>query len=176
MLLYKRFFSLLSWAFLALPFFPAQGFSASSTTASPAKSSKATKELAIWPKAQENFKRIIITLPAKTDEATLRIELIPQKTMQVDCNSVVLRGNMETKNLQGWGYDYYVLNNVSSPISTQMACPKQDKKQVKPVEIMTNLSFLLYNSKLPLVIYIPKDTQLSYRIWTAGTLQIGQEK
>ena len=82
---------------------------------------------------------------------------------------------MTTQTIQGWGYDFYRLDKISKPASTLMACP-QIIKQEKQVSITTNLTFINYNSKLPLVVYVPDDITLAYRIWTSSSMHQARNK
>ncbi|CAI3925446.1 Serine protease inhibitor ecotin (Eco) (PDB:1SLU) [Commensalibacter communis] len=126
--------------------------------------------MSIWPKPEKGFKQIVIQLPHLQDEDLYRVELIPEKTLKADCNHIMINGTIETKPLTGWGYEYYVLSQIGQPASTRMACFPQTT-ELKQIAIHTNLKFLRYNSKLPLVIYTPKDIHLSYRVWSAGELK-----
>lgn len=131
--------------------------------------------LSIWPKAEAGYKRVIIQLPPLSDEELSKVELLPQQTMKTDCNRILINGDIETKPLSGWGYEYYVLSKIYEPASTRMACNPPTLSS-KPITIQTNLSFLRYNSKLPIVVYVPKNIHLSYRIWSAGALQNTEDK
>lgn len=131
--------------------------------------------MSIWPKAESGYKRVVIQLPTLKDEDAYRVELVPQKTMKADCNHIMINGKIETRPLTGWGYEYYVLSQIYPPASTRMACIPEIT-QSKSISIQTNLSFIRYNSKLPIVVYIPKDIQLSYRIWSAASLQNAENK
>jgi ecotin len=75
---------------------------------------------------------------------------------------------LEEKNLEGWGYPFYRLDKVIGPMSTLMACP--DGKSKKDFVPVVGDGFLLrYNSKLPIVLYVPKDIEVRYRIWSASS-------
>ncbi|EHD14520.1 hypothetical protein CIN_04520 [Commensalibacter intestini A911] len=130
--------------------------------------------MAIWPKPEKGYKQVVIQLPMLQNEELYRVELIPEKTIKTDCNRVMISGEMDTKPLTGWGYEYYVLSKINEPASTRMACIPQ-KIENKAIAIQTNLPFIDYNSKLPLVIYIPKNIHLSYRVWSAGLLHNAEE-
>lgn len=74
---------------------------------------------------------------------------------------------MEERTLEGWGYSYYRLDKVSGPASTLMACP--DSKKTEAFVPVVGDGFLLrYNSKLPVVVYVPKDVEVRYRVWSAS--------
>lgn len=48
-----------------------------------------------------------------------------------------------------------------------MACPDGTSKQ-DFVPVVGDGFLLRYNSKLPLVLYVPKDIEVRYRIWSAS--------
>lgn len=125
------------------------------------------KDIAPYPSAKKGQIRHAIFLPGAENESNLKIELSMGKSMKVDCNHHMIGGSLESKDLQGWGYNYFVLTNVSQPASTMMACPDKTSKEAF-VEINNANRFERYNSKLPIVIYTPKDVEVRYRIWTAG--------
>lgn len=125
------------------------------------------EDVAPYPKAEDGFTRQVIHLKAEPAEENLKVEIIAGKTLDVDCNSQRLGGTLEEKNLEGWGYPFYRLGKVSGPMSTLMACPGgETRKDFVPV---IGDGFLLrYNSKLPIVVYAPKDVEVRYRIWSAS--------
>ncbi|SEN18251.1 ecotin [Pseudomonas sp. ok272] len=125
------------------------------------------EDIAPFPKAESGFTRQVIHLPPKDPEYNYQVEILAGKTLDVDCNRPRLGGILEEKNLEGWGYPFYRLDKVIGPMSTLMACP--DSK-LKPdfVPVVGDGFMLRYNSKLPIVLYVPKDIEVHYRIWSAA--------
>ncbi|MGF6149248.1 serine protease inhibitor ecotin [Pseudomonas fluorescens] len=134
-----------------------------STLASAAK----LEDVAPYPKAESGFTRQVIHLAPQTREDNYQVEILAGKTLTVDCNHQRLGGTLEEKNLEGWGYPFYRLEKVSGPMSTQMACPDGKRKQ-DFVPVVGEGFRLRYNSKLPIVVYVPKDVEVRYRIWSAS--------
>ena len=131
------------------------------------------EKIAPYPKAEQGMKRQVIQLPVQQDEANFKVELLIGKTLEVDCNQHRLGGQLESKTLEGWGYDYYVFDKVTSPVSTMMACPDGKKEKKFVTAYLGDNSLLRYNSKLPIVVYTPENVEVKYRIWKADE-NIGQ--
>lgn len=125
------------------------------------------EDVAPYPKAETGFTRQVIHLVQQTREDNYLVEILAGKTLAVDCNHQRLGGTLEEKNLEGWGYPFYRLEKVSGPMSTLMACPDGKSKQGF-VPVVGEGFRLRYNSKLPIVVYVPKDVEVRYRIWSAS--------
>ena len=125
------------------------------------------EKIAPYPKAEKGMKRQVIQLPQQPDESTLKVELMIGQTLEVDCNRHRLGGQLESKTLEGWGYDYYVFDKVTSPVSTMMSCPDDKKEKQFVMAGLGDAGMLRYNSKLPIVVYTPANIDVKYRIWRA---------
>ena len=125
------------------------------------------EKVAPYPKAEKGMKRQVIQLPVQQDEGNFKVELLIGKTLEVDCNQHRLGGQLESKTLESWGYDYYVFDKVTSPVSTMMACPDGKKEKKFVTAYLGDNSLLRYNSKLPIVVYTPENVEVKYRVWKA---------
>ena len=125
-------------------------------------------EMKPYPKAAEGYARAVIHLDALTREEDNKLEIIIGKSLQVDCNAHWFGGDLESRVAEGWGYPYYVLASVHGPASTMKACPPGFENQEAFVPVRGEGYLLRYNSKLPVVIYVPTGFEVRYRIWTAG--------
>ncbi|UCP11171.1 serine protease inhibitor ecotin [Pseudomonas sp. MM213] len=126
------------------------------------------EDVAPFPKAENGFTRQVIHLAPQASEDNYQVEILAGKTLTVDCNRQRLGGMLEEKNLEGWGYPFYRLEKVIGPMSTLMACPDGKSKQ-DFVPVVGDGFRLRYNSKLPIVLYVPKDVEVRYRIWSASS-------
>ena len=135
------------------------------------------EKIAPFPKAEQGMKRQVIQLPQQQDESALKVELMIGQTLEVDCNRHRLGGQLESKTLEGWGYDYYVFDKVTSPVSTMVACPDGKKEKQFVMAGLGDAGMLRYNSKLPIVVYTPANIDVKYRIWRADeTIGVAVER
>ena len=125
------------------------------------------EKIAPYPKAEQGMKRQVIQLPQQQDESALKVELLIGQTLEVDCNRHRLGGQLESRTLEGWGYDYYVFDKVTSPVSTMMACPDGKKEKQFVMAGLGDAGMLRYNSRLPIVVYTPANIDVKYRICRA---------
>ncbi|WP_296226172.1 serine protease inhibitor ecotin [Ralstonia sp. UBA689] len=133
-------------------------------------------DIKMFPKAQDGQKRVVISLPAATQEDDIQVELIVGKTMRVDCNRHWFMGSLTQETVQGWGYSYYQLADAKGPAATMMACPGQPEHEAF-VPVRGEGYLLRYNSRLPLVVYVPQAFEVRYRLWHASTeMQSGREQ
>ncbi len=128
----------------------------------------AATELKAFPEATEGQQRLVIILPEKTreQETGFKLELVAGKMLQTDgINRMRLGATLITQPLQGWGYNYYELSETGATAGTLMAVP-EGTPAVQSFVSATPL-LIRYNSRLPVVVYLPDSYQLRYRIWSA---------
>lgn len=123
------------------------------------------EKIAPYPKAEKDMVRHVIELTPQQNEENYQVELIVGKTTKADCNRQWYAGDLEEKTLEGWGYSYYKLQELKGPFSTQMACHEPAKERFITANL-GNEGTMRYNSKLPIVVYTPKDVDVKYRIWS----------
>jgi len=118
-------------------------------------------EIEMFPRAKEGFKQVYIQLPVAKNENDLKVEFFVGAEKMLDCNRHFMMGEVKTQDLQGWGYTYYDVESKGEVGGTLMGCPDQ-----KLTKQFVNLKpeTVRYNSKLPLVFYIPKDMEVRYRV------------
>lgn len=120
-----------------------------------------------YPLAEDGYKRMVIHLQPLADEDNNKLEIIIGKMIKVDCNRHWFIGNLSEEIAKGWGFPYFILKSVKGPASTLMACPPDKKEQEAFVQVRSDQGLIRYNSKLPVVVYVPVDFEVHYRIWAA---------
>jgi len=125
-------------------------------------------QIEMFPKAKEGFKQVYIQLPVAKNERDLKVEFFVGVEKMLDCNKHFLIGKVNNQDLQGWGYNYYEVESKGETGGTLMACP--DQKLTKKF-VYLQPETVRYNSKLPLVFYIPKDMEVRYRVLRPDTMK-----
>ncbi len=132
-----------------------------------------TTNMKPYPAAEQGFERMVFRVPAVEDESAHKVEIIVGKILSVDCNRTSFGGVLERRVAEGWGYPYYVLEKVGGPMSTLMACPPGMENTDEFITVNGDGFLQRYNSKLPMVVYVPEGFEVRYRIWAAQQ-DIGQ--
>ena len=127
----------------------------------------AADDMKAFPPAEEGMTRYVISLPKQQDESAFKVELIIGKTVKTDAtNSYFFGGTLETENIPGWGFDRYILRKLGPMAGTLMAVDP-DAPQVERFISIGEVRLLRYNSRLPLVVYVPAGVEVRYRLWRA---------
>jgi len=133
-------------------------------------------DLKAFPAPEPGMQRVVIRVPAVPVPDDRRVEVMIGRTLEVDCNRHMLSAKVVRKVAKGWGYSYYVVSDLKGPASTMMACPPDQPKRQEFVRAnVTELSWLRYNPRLPVVVYVPDGVEVRYRIWSvAGSAEPGR--
>jgi len=125
-----------------------------------------SKELKAFPTAGKGMTRFVIILPQKPEEELLKVQLLVGKTVKLDThNRYFFGGRLERETIQGWGYDRYLLRFLGPMAGTLMAVDPNEPKVERFITLGGEPELLRYNSRLPLVVYVPEGAEVRYRIW-----------
>lgn len=131
------------------------------------------KYLKAFPKASEGMKRFVLELPHKerSEEGAFRVELIVGKTMETDgVNRYFLGGEITPQPLKGWGFTYYEVKKLGPAGSTRIGVPPGTPKVKQFVDGPKKM--IDYNSRIPVVIYVPDGAEVQYRIFKASEFKV----
>ena len=130
---------------------------------------QAADNMKAFPPAEEGMVRYVLQLPKQDDESGSRVELIVGKTVQVDeGNRYFFGGKIEQETIQGWGFTRYKVAKLGPMAGTLMAIDPNAPKVDRFIALAGDPYFVRYNSRLPIVVYVPEGVEVRYRIWTAG--------
>lgn len=121
------------------------------------------QDLSIFPKPEVGYKQMVIDVPHSEKDNEKKIEFTVGKYLEVDnCNSHGLAGELNSKDLEGWGFNYYQFKTNGAVRSTMMACA--DATKVTKF-IPSQSQIVNYNGRLPIVIYVPEDCDVQFKIY-----------
>jgi len=110
----------------------------------------------------------VIPLPAQPDEDALKVELLIGKTVKTDAaNRYFFGGTLATETIEGWGFERYVLPALGPMAGTLMAVDPSAPQVERVITLGGEPRLLRYNSRLPLVVYVPQGVEVRYRLWRA---------
>ena len=130
-----------------------------------------------FPPAEEGMVRYVLQLPKQDDESIFKVELIVGKTIQIDeKNRYFFSGNIEQETIKGWGYPRYNVSKLGPMGGTLMAVDPDAPKVARFIALGGEPFIIRYNSRLPIVVYVPEGVEVRYRIWTTIAELISMEK
>lgn len=130
---------------------------------------RAADNMKAFPPADQGMVRYVLQLPAQDDESAFKVELVIGKTVQVDeKNNYFFSGTIEEETIQGWGFPRYIVSKLGPMAGTLVAIDPNAPKVARFIKLGGDTYFVRYNSRLPIVVYVPEGVEVRYRIWTAG--------
>ncbi len=122
-----------------------------------------------YPPAADGMKRVVVYLESKEEEDDYRIELMVGKTVEVDAaNRFFFSGTLEEETIEGWGFPKYIVKQIGPMAGTRIGVDPDAPKVKRFVKLGGEPKLLRYNSKLPLVVYVPKDAEVKLKVWVAS--------
>jgi ecotin len=132
-------------------------------------SAQAADIMKAFPPAETGMVRYVLQLPKLDDESTARVELIVGKTVQVDeANTYFFGGKIERETIKGWGYTRYLVKKIGPMAGTLMGIDPNAPKVDRFIALGGEPYLIRYNSRMPVVVYVPEGVEVHYRIWTVG--------
>jgi ecotin len=140
-------------------------------------SAQAADNMKAFPPAEKGMVRYVLKLPQQQDESAFKVELLVGKTVQLDAgNRYFFAGKIEEENIEGWGFPRYIVKKLGPMAGTLMAVDPNAPKVDRFITLGGEPYLLRYNSRLPVVVYVPEGVEVRYRIWTAGAEAKAVEK
>ena len=122
-----------------------------------------------FPPAESGMVRYVLQLPVQEEESLLKVELLVGKIMQTDAkNRYFLGGKIEQQTIEGFGYTSYKVSKIGPMAGTLIAVDPNEPKVARFITLGGEPYLIQYNSKLPVVVYVPEVEEVRYRIWSTG--------
>lgn len=130
---------------------------------------QAADDLRAFPPAGEGMVRHVLQLLKQADESAFKVELIVGKTVEIDRdNRYFFGGRIEEETIKGWGYTRYPVSALGPLAGTLMAVDPNALKVARFIALGGAPHLIRYNSRLPVVVYVPEGVEVRYRTWSAG--------
>ncbi len=102
-----------------------------------------------------------------------RIELIVGKTVRLDCNTQRLSGSGMTMRMlpKASGKALFEVMGPVAVISTKMECLDDQPTRTTFLSLEKQPYLVPYNASGPIVVDLPQNVQMRWRVWKAETLQ-----
>lgn len=130
---------------------------------------EADANMKAYPPAKDGQTRYVLKLPEATNEDLLKVELQVGKVIEVDAlNRYFYAGKLNEETIEGWGFPRYVLATLGPLAGTRVGVDPNTPKVARFVTLGGDPYWIRYNSRLPVVVYVPAGVEVRYRIWKAA--------
>ena len=121
-----------------------------------------------FPSAEAGMVRHVLKMPKQEDESAFKVELMIGKTLKLDKgNRYFFGGKMERVTIKGWGFSCYKVSKLGPMAGTRMGVDPNAPKADRFITMRSEPDLIRYNSRLPLVVYVPEGVEVRCRIWRA---------
>jgi len=129
----------------------------------------AADNMKAFPPPEKGMIRHVLQIPKQKDESAFKVELLVGKTVRIDKeNRHFFGGKIEKETIKGWGFTRYIVTKLGPMAGTLMAVDPNAPKVDRFITLGGNAFLIRYNSRLPVVVYVPEGVEVRYRIWSAG--------
>lgn len=122
---------------------------------------------AAYPEPPVGMERKVVLLPhvERGDDALLQVEILVGRVIETDgVNTYRFGGTINERTIRGWGFSYYEVDGrLEHAASTLIGGPTNPA----PRFVSGPSKLIRYNSRLPLVVMVPADCELRWRLWKA---------
>lgn len=127
---------------------------------------QAQDNMKAFPPADDGMTRHVLNLPEQEDESLFKVELVVGKTEKLDkVNRFFFAGKIEEQNIEGWGFPKYVVRELGPMAGTLIGVDPSEPKVDRFVTLGGEPFIIRYNSRLPVVVYVPTGVEVRYRLW-----------
>ncbi|KAG5482678.1 hypothetical protein CUR178_06715 [Leishmania enriettii] len=120
-----------------------------------------------YPAAAPGQERKVIYLPPQdfaVEQQHLRVQIIPGRHENCEDGRLYeLGGTVSEEAVQECGYPYYVVT-LGDMRATNRSL--SDPENATTFVALHESPFIAYNSKLPIVVYVPEGAEVRYRVWS----------
>ena len=127
---------------------------------------ESVENLKAFPPAAAGMTRFVIHFDSQPHEELYRVEVLVGKTVETDeQNRYFFAGELAEETVQGWGFNYFQLKELGPMAGTRIGVDPNEPKVKRFVGLGGEPLLIRYNSRLPLVVYVPTGCEVRYRIW-----------
>ncbi len=132
------------------------------------KSGNADDNMKAFPPADEGMSRMVLQLPERGDETLFKVEVLVGKSVLTDeQNRYFFAGKLQEETIQGWGFTRYLVRDLGPMAGTKVGVDPNAPKVNRFVSLGGEPFIVRYNSRLPIVVYVPNGVEVRYRLWKA---------
>jgi ecotin len=132
-------------------------------------SAQAADNMKAFPPADKGMVRYVLQLPKQDDESAFKVELVVGKTVLLDeVNKYFFGGKIEVETIKGWGFPRYTVSKLGPMAGTRIAVHPDTPKVNRFITLGGEPFLIRYNSRLPIVVYVPEGVEVRYRVWNAS--------